>query len=190
MMATYHKMVEAGARLPTDNGIDVVRGVMDAIVNPHDVYREISFAALSLDGRGVAWYGDFSVSLKEEALSRKASVFEENPYTFCDRYGVSVTKPLPPGYRAPWPRRAELAMAKLHPKIQPGMSAVDFPAVLMEQGATSATSDFIEVHTYGPIHPKAVARVIAKPPTNGAEAVIWKKLKKRLIELGVEVEEV
>lgn len=190
MMSTYYKMVEGGARLPENNGLDMVRGPMDAKVNPHDVHREISFAALSLDGRGVQWYGDYWLTIRSEAVTRKASVFEENPLTFCDRHTVSVTKPLPPGYRASWVRRSELAMAKLHPRIKAGMGQSDFPGVLMEQGTNSETSDFIEVHIYGPIHPKAVGRVVAKPPTARSEIAIWKKIKKRLIEMGAEVEEV
>jgi hypothetical protein len=190
LMATYYNMVAAGARLPEDNGIDIVRGTMDAKVNPHDVHREISYGALSLDGRGVAWYGDFSLTLNDDAVTKKATVFEENPYIFCDKHGVSVTKPLPPGYRATWARRSELAMAKLHPKLEAGMQPAAFPSVLMEQGASSSKSDFIEVHVYGPIHPRAVRKVIARPPRERVDALIWKKLKKRLEDQGTEVEEI
>ena len=50
MLATFPQLVGAGARLPEDNQFDVVRVAMDSKVNPYDVHKEISYAALTLDG--------------------------------------------------------------------------------------------------------------------------------------------
>ena len=81
-------------------------------------------------------------------------------------------------------------MAKLHSRINQGMDSSAFPGVLMEQGTSSELTDFVEVHVYGPIHPKAVSKVIAKPPIDRSERVIWKKVARRLEEMGIAVEEV
>lgn len=189
-MQTYHKMVRIGARLPENNAWDANRDRIEGTVHPFGVYEHIQYAALSLDGRGVHWYGNCSVTLKEGMIADRASVFEENPFIFCDKHPIPSTGSLPPGFRATWPRRGELAMAKLHPRIQPGMTGLDFPAILVEQGASSAQSDFIEVNIYGAIIAKAIEHVILEKPTRRADRVIWKRIQRDLESLGVHVEEV
>jgi len=188
-MISYYKMVRAGIRLPENNDYDANRDRIDGTINPFGVHEEIQYAALSLDGRGVKWYGDYAITLREKMISARASVFEENPFLFCDKHPIPPTGAVPPGYRATWPRRGELAMAKLHPRIRPGMTAADFPAILVEQGIRSADSDFIEVHIYGPIHPRAVERVIGPEPSKRADRVIWKRVKRNLEALGAMVDE-
>ncbi|WP_157668165.1 hypothetical protein [Croceicoccus marinus] len=189
-MVSYYKMVRAGIRNPEDNEFDANRGRIDGTVNPHGVHEEIQYAVLSLDGQGVSWYGDYSVTLKENMVEDRASVFEENPFRFCDKYPISPTGSVPHGFRASWARRAELAMAKLHPRIQAGMTDVDFPPILVEQGVKSADSDFIEVHIYGVLHARAIERVIAPKIVSRPDRAIWKRTKARLLELGAVVDEV
>jgi hypothetical protein len=190
LMSTYHKLVAADARIPEANEFDPLRSVVDGLVNPLGVHAHITYGALSLNGRGVQWYGDFSITLKEEMIASRSSVFEENPFSFCDRYSIVANKPLPPGYRATWTRRSELAMAKLHSKMRPGLRPEEFPDILLEQGTKAPDTDFIEVHTYGPIHPKAIAKVIAKTPTTRADVQIWKRVKRDLARFGASVEEI
>ncbi|RYG57862.1 MAG: hypothetical protein EON56_01385 [Alphaproteobacteria bacterium] len=189
-MISYYKMVRAGARLPENNEFDENRGRIDGTINPHGVHEEIQFAALSLDGRSVAWYGDYALTLREQMIASRSTVFEENPFRFCDKYPIPPTGSVPAGHRATWPRRGELAMAKLHPRIKPGMMESAFPAVLIEQGTKSADSDFIEVHIYGPIHARAIERVIGPVPKRAADRQIWKRVKRNLEALGALVEEV
>lgn len=189
-MATYYKMVRAEIRIPEDNEYDANRARVDGTINPHGVHEMIQCAALSLDGKGVRWYGDYAVTFRDKMIAARSTVFEENPFLFCDKHPIPSTGAVPPGYRATWARRSELAMAKLHPRIRAGMTTVDFPAILVEQGAKSADSDFIEVHIYGQIHPRAVERVIGPKPGNAADRVIWKRVKRNLDALGAVVEEV
>jgi hypothetical protein len=189
-MVSYYKMVRAGIRLPENNEFDANRDRIDATINPFGVHENIQFAALSLDGLGVAWYGDYSITLRERMISARSSVFEENPFRFCDKHPISPTGGVPLGFRASWARRGELAMAKLHPRIMPRMQFNDFPAILVEQGEKSADSDFIEVHIYGQIHARAIERVIGPVPRRKADRVIWRRVKRALDGLGVVVEEV
>ena len=189
-MVSYYKMVRAGARLPENNEFDMNRGRIDATINPFNVHEEIQFAALSLDGRGVPWYGDYSLTLRDTMIGKRSSVFEENPFRFCDKHPIPTTGSVPSGYRASWARRGELAMAKLHPRISQGMTDADFPAVLLEQGGKSADSDFVEVHIYGAIHARAVERVIGPVPKRRADRIIWNRVKRSLDALGAQVEEV
>lgn len=189
-MVSYYKMVRAGIRNPEDNEFDANRGRIDGTVNPHGVHEEIQYAVLSLDGLGVSWYGDYSVTLKENMVGDRASVFEENPFRFCDKHPIPPTGSVPPGFRASWARRGELAMAKLHPRIQAGMTDADFPPILVEQGIKSADSDFIEVHIYGVLHARAIERVVAPKVVSRPDRAIWKRTKARLLELGAVVDEV
>lgn len=139
---------------------------------------------------GVAKYGPFSINLREDMISNRTTVFEENPFTFCDRHACRPNKPFPAGYRATWLRRAELAMAKLHSKIEPGMSPALFPAILLESDPTKSETDFVEAHVYGPVHPKAISRVVlSTEPKARADKLIWKRVRRKLVEMGVEVEE-
>lgn len=189
-MVSYYKMVRSGIRLPENNEFDANRDRIDATINPYGVHENIQFATLSLDGRGVAWYGDYSITFAERMISARSAVFEENPFRFFDKYPIPPTGAVPPGYRASWPRRGELAMAKLHPRIERGMQSDAFPGVLVEQGAKSADSDFIEVHIYGALHARAIERVIGPEPAKRADRAIWRRVKKSLDALGVVVEEV
>lgn len=189
-MVTYYKMVRAGIRLPENNEFDANRERIDSTINPYGVHENIQFAALSLNGQGVRWYGDFAVTLRNSMIAARTSVFEENPFRFCDKHPIAPTGSVPPGYRAAWLRRGELAMAKLHPRIQPGMQSDDFASTLVEQGTKSADSDFIEVHIYGALHARAIERVIAHLPARKADRVIWKRVKRNLEALGATVEEV
>jgi hypothetical protein len=187
-MVSYYKMVRNGSRIPENNEYDLNRGRIDATINPHGVHESLMFASLSLDGRGVRWYGDYAITLRDNMIEARSSVFEENPFTFCNKNPILSTGIISPGFRATWPRRAELAMAKLHPRIKPNMTVVDFPAVLVEHGTKSADSDFIEVHIYGVIHPRAVERVIGPEPSKRADKVIWKRVKRNLAALSAVVE--
>lgn len=188
-LATYYKAVRVGIRLPENNEYDANRSRIDGTINLHGVHESIHYAALSLDGKGVRWFGDYSVTLRERMIASRTSVFEENPFSFLDKNPIPPTGSVPPGHRATWARRGELAMAKLHPRIKQGLTSDDFPGILVEQGVKSADSDFIEVHIYGAIHPRAVERVIVSEPPKRADRAIWKRVKKTLLSLGAVVEE-
>lgn len=70
------------------------------------------------------------------------------------------------------------------------MPSTEFPSTLVEQGAKSADSDFIEVHIYGALHGRAIERVIGPEPGKKADRQIWKRVKRSVEALGAVVEEV
>ena len=69
----FHKQVDSGARLPEQNRFDRGRTAVESAILPN-YYREITFGALSLDGRGLAAFGDYTIVLKDQAVALRASV--------------------------------------------------------------------------------------------------------------------
>jgi hypothetical protein len=190
LYVNFHSQVRSRSRLPDDNDWDRGRVSAESAVLPN-YFENINFAALSLDGLGVLWWGEYSISLRESHIGARTSVFEENPFVFCERHRVVAGRSVPPGYRATWAGRQELAMAKLVHKLQPAMAAEKFPEILLSQGASRADADFIECHIFGPIHQATIGRVIGLRPSGGdPDLIIWKSVMAKLQKLGVIVEEV
>lgn len=189
LMQAYHPAVRAGLRVPANNAFDPSRETFDSAVNP-TFFQDLHFGALSLDGRGVPYYGDYAISLREDYTANRTTVFEENPTTFRVKHPEVLLGELPLGYRATWEERHDLAMAKLQPKIEDCTAAEDFPVILMEQGQSAdGYTDFVECHVYGPIHPrtfKHVRAIIADDPT---DLGIWARMTKRLDYFSVTHEE-
>lgn len=185
---TFHNQVQSGLRLPEDNSWDKGRDAAESTINPN-FYRDINFAALSLNGKGVRSYGEYSVVLKDEFIRARTSFFDENPFTFCRRHKLIVGDAPPPGYRSTWNDRAKLAMAKLHPKLKGGTTQADYPGVLVDQGTSTGDADFIEAHIYGPIHRRAIEKIIGPKPTSKADGIILRSIIKTLRELGATFEE-
>lgn len=189
-IVSYYKSVRgAGSRIPENNKWDMTRESNDARVSPH-YFPELNFAALSLTDDGVGWYGGCNIVLKEEMIRIRTSVFEENPFNFLKRFPPQPDEMTPPGYRACWDRRSELAVAKLHDKINPETDDEEFPNILLERDTERGDTDFIEVHIHGPLAPAAFARVSAQVPVDDEEEILaWQSLKLRLEKLGIEVKE-
>lgn|SRR5262245_37357995 len=186
---SFHSQVRASGRIPEDNDWDRGRVAAESTVHPH-YYEKINYTALSLDGFGVLWWGDYSMTLKELHIASRTTVFEENPFSFCERYRVIAGKRSPPGYRALWAARDELAMAKLVGKLEPTADPRKFPSILLDQATSKDASDFIECHIYGPVHPSTVERVVGPRPIARPDLVIWKSVSNALRKAGVIVEEV
>jgi hypothetical protein len=183
----YHKQVRSGARLPEENAWDQGRVAAESTILPN-IHEEISFAALSLDGVGVAGYGPYSIVLKEAMIEKRATVFEENPFQFCQRHRVVAGNPAPYGYRAAWGERNQLAKAKLQAKLNATTQPDEYSKVLIGLGHGTGDADFIEVHIFGPIHRHAVERVIGPRPKRGPDLVIWKSIDRILTSLGATLE--
>jgi len=186
LYAPYYTQVAAGTRLPEDNDWDRGRSAVDQTVFP-SYADEIVFGALSLDGSGVAGYGAYAIFLREDRIQHRATVFEENPFVFLRKHKVVTGDPLPRGYRACWDTRGQLAQAKLHSRLEPTTTAGDFAELLLSNGATAGDDDFIEVHVFGPIHRRAIERVIGPTPKKRDRALI-KSLRRKLQEVGAELE--
>jgi hypothetical protein len=185
LYASFYELVQAKARLPSDNFWDSVRGVVDEKLFTH--YKEhIRFAALSLDGRGLRRYGDCFFVLKEAMIAHRATVFEENSVVFMDRLKLPLTAELPTGHRALWQDRGRLAVVKLADAISPNLVEGDFPALLIRDGTKPEDDQFIEVHVYGPFSIHSVAAVSQQ--TRGS-AVRHKALREKLAKFGIPLTE-
>ena len=183
MYTAFYKQVEAGSRLPEENKWDMIRPVVDEMLFPY-YKKDISFGALSLDNRGSAKYGNYAIVLKEELISHRATVFEENPIIFCnEKHKLIAGSSIPYGYRALWSERDKLAMAKLHSELDSTTAAQQYPAILLSQEKTGQEDDFIEVHIFGPIHRRTIERVIGPKPKRKEDRVLFGSLKRKLEEV-------
>jgi len=143
------------------------------------------FAALSLNGRGVQKFGALTMVLREHIIKHRATVFEENSVEFCARHKIVVGSPIPPGYRAVWDKRHQLAAAKLHSKITAQTVQEDFIEILLQPSTQTTSADFIEVHIYGPLNKRGIERIVGKLPTNKADRALVKSWKIKVEGLGV-----
>ncbi|ATQ68519.1 hypothetical protein CQW49_11985 [Methylosinus trichosporium OB3b] len=184
---SYHKQLASGARVAEENEWDLTRTQVEAALFPN-FHAEIVFASLTLDGAGMSGYGAYTLVLKEATISRRASVFEGNPYDLAERLNWLLTKPIPQGYRAIWSERNLLAQAKLHVELTPDTADVEFPAILARDGGGTGNSDFIEVHIYGALNKYAVAKVLGPKAATREDREILKRLGRKLIELGATLE--
>ncbi|KAL0630425.1 hypothetical protein Q9L58_010728, partial [Maublancomyces gigas] len=183
-LTTFYQQFRSGERAPEDNIWDRTRLAADGTINP--LYHEdLHFAALSLDNLGVQYYGPFHVTLKEEAIEKRTTVFEENPILFLKKHAVIAGELPPLGYRAVWHSRTLLAQAKLQSRITSATKTANFPGILVYQGS-GYDADFIEAHIYGPLHRNAVAKVVVTATPRGPERHIWRNVKRELQGLGVE----
>ncbi len=186
-LVSFHQQVASGSRMPENNAWDQGRAAAESTILPN-FYDQISFAALSLDGRGVTSFGEYSIVLKEEATALRASVFEENPFLFNQRHRVIAGQLPPPGYRASWSQRHILAKAKLQPLLNASTTPDQFAGILITQASPPENADFIEVHIFGGIPRLAIERVIGPIPKSVADRVLLKRVERRLHEVGATLE--
>ena len=185
----YHKELTAGTRIPENNIFDQTRTQFENALFPN-FYQEICYAALTLNDKWVDWFGDHAMILKEQMIAHRSTVFEENPYNFSIRHGLALTDTFPPGYRAVWGRRGDVAKAKLYPKLSAATTSSDYPTILLPDGSSVAEADYIEVHVYGPFTGAAIQKIIGPTPRSHEDKIIWRKLKRDAQKAGISVEEV
>jgi hypothetical protein len=188
LYTTFYALTQAEARLAYGDKWDRLRRVADESLFPG--YKEhIRFAALSLDGVGLADFGDYYLVLKEGMIAHRATAFEENSAAFLDYHRYQE----PEGSRATWAERSKLCTAKNAKDLRPGMPTSEFPTVLMRQKTATEESRFVEVHIYGSMSVRAVEKVILKKlPKKGPRP--YKKsfvleLQDRLKKVGAVLEE-
>ena len=157
---TFYRVVDSGARTPRANWFDQVRGVADELLFPN--YRDyISFAALSLNGIGCWYYGSVHLVLADFAIRERATAFEENSLFFCQKHQLGVHSPVPPGYRAVWKRRDELAAAKLSPIVHSATSHQDLPGILLRR-PEEVDADFVEIHIFERLNRDSIQKVVVR----------------------------
>ncbi|HXU30658.1 MAG TPA: hypothetical protein VN851_08795 [Thermoanaerobaculia bacterium] len=189
LYSTYYQQVHAEHRSPSSDDWDRRRRIADEALFPG--YKEsIRFAALTLDGEGVASYGGDEpdgfcfLVLRSEMIAQRATVFEDNSTLVYERHG----SPLPPGLRAAWEDRGKLAVAKLSDSFTADTLEERFPGILLQQASTSEGERFVEVHIWGPMSVRTVERVLLKPQRSLRKAFV-RELAGRLRRFGVVLEE-
>lgn len=183
----YKQSRDAGSRVAEANKWDMNRSANDGKVNPQ-YYGEITYAALSLTDCGSGWYGGCHVSLIPDRIAVRATVFWQNPFSFLKDPPLAPDEIVPPGYRASWPRRAELAVAKLHSKIHASTTADEFADILLEDDPGRGDTDFIEVHIFGAVAPTAFAKVtVDVSRLDEDQELDWDSVKRRLAKKGIPI---
>lgn len=187
LFKTFYKQLAEKDRLPQDSYFDRARLAIDSTFFPY-YYLHINFGALSLNGTGPASYGECSIVFREDSISHRTTVFEENALVFCEKHPIQVGQPPPAGYRAVWEDRHRLAAAKLHAEIDDQTEPDGLPGILLKQKGRTDTDEFLEVHIYGKLDLTAVECFIAPKPKPRDDQVLAQRLKRKLREAGAKIE--
>lgn len=156
--STYYDLISSGSLIPEGSQWDVFRVPAEHALFPG--YKErMRFAALSFDGIGLTNYGNCFITLREEMIAHRATVFEGNVVMRLLDTTIRETISLPAGYRATWQERAKLCVAKLAEQLDDKTTQDQYPDILLKQGTSSAEDDFVEVHIYGPMTVRTMAQV-------------------------------
>jgi hypothetical protein len=163
--ATYYDLLPNRLFIPpepTGSNWNVRRQVCEDAIFGTGVREHVHYAALSLGERGLHNYGECLVILREQMISHRATIFEENSIVFLKRHNVAMfdADKLPPGYRSTWENRAVLCVSKLAHRLQPDTDPTEFAGLLLHVGETRQDDDFVEVHIFGPMTFRTFAKII------------------------------
>lgn len=169
LVAGFHDLAGLRFRLePLPDGErdwDLIRQVAEVALFGDRNKRHIHYAALSVDGTGLASYGECWIELVEDLIAHRTSVFEENSLVFLDRHNVRMfdADRIPFGFRSDWSRRGRLCVAKLAWRLQPDTKPTEFDTMLLKSAPQRIEDNFVEVHIFGPLTKQAFARIIWSP---------------------------
>jgi hypothetical protein len=189
LYTSFQKQVSSGERIPEDNQWDQSRAAVEGAIYPN-YSAEITFGALSIDRIGALAYGAYCIVLKTSMIESRTTIFDENPFEFFKRHQIVLgTTSIPAGYRSTWSDRGKAAKAKLHPKLEKTTSRDEFASLLLSQGAGgTGMVECMETHIFGPIHRRAIERVIGRKPKNKADGAILRSLRTNLESVGASLE--
>ena len=144
----YEVPVEAGVRRPASLDHDRHRRAVGGLLfGSYD--GKIRYGALSLTHSGLPTYGEICCHLRSVAIQDRTSFLESNSYTFVEEHSLRPGMPIPPGYRAVWDNRHELALAKLGGLLGKAQGIAAWQDLLVSSdGKDRNKDDFIEAHIY------------------------------------------
>jgi hypothetical protein len=173
LYANYHQTVRAQVRMAAKEDFDRHRRAVDAMIFG-EYADKIVFGALSIDGKGLASYGAYTILLREGVIVNRANVLEENSFLFIQRHELRPGDPIPFGYRASWRNKHLLAVAKLADAISSSTDRGEFAGLLLRSAIERAKDDFIEIHIYGTFDQHAIESVAgpANPATDLDKAIV------------------
>ena len=162
------------------------RLAVDAKIHP-GYEKDIIYAALSPDGRGLTGYGEITLQLREDAVERRASVLRENAFDFYERYHLGDRDAQEtPGWRSVWADRALLGVAHLEALLTPALSPRALPELVLSVGATRRDDHFVEVHIFDPLSWQMLASATLDRVISDAEArEEWEFACQKLVRRGV-----
>lgn len=173
LYATYGGLLDGEARKPALPDDDRRRASVEGKLYGSGAAGQVRYAALSVDGSGLASYGPVSVRLKEVAVRQRATVLEENSFEFFERHGVGLLDPVPCGYLGTWEDRSEVVTAKLAGGLSPHTSKAELADALLRSAGDRKTDSFVEVHLWGPFDGRAIEAVrVMRAPTNRVDQVL------------------
>lgn len=182
LYVNFYKLRERGVRMSNDV-FNRQRISAENTISP-TFADQLVIGAITIDGRGMNYYGDYSVLVCDDAIRVRATVFWENPFEFNQRMNVVSGKDPPEGYRAPWSDRHKLASAKLTGQLVQGAGDAALAALVMGPDRSSEQCDFIEVHVWGDIHAEAIESVLPPDTIPDEDRSLWDHLRSKLARKG------
>ncbi|NOS90175.1 MAG: hypothetical protein HOP34_16860 [Methylococcaceae bacterium] len=176
LYANYRQQTESATRKVAELNNDRQRVGTEGILYG-SLAAHISYAALTVDKKGLISYGNCVMLLKDLTMANKATVLDENSYDFVRRHKILPGDRPPAGYWASWHNRHRLAIAKLAEKVKLGSK--DYAALLLKSNGNRAEDEFIEVHIYGSFDKQAIAELAlpGKAPKAAIERVLLDGIK-------------
>lgn len=176
---SYHRAVELGIRGIANQDDDRKRSVIDGFLN--GTYgKDIVYAALTLNSKGLVSYGTSSVILNDLAIRSRSSTLEENSYDFVETHNINLaTLEIPVGYRSSWLNKQKLAVAKLYKELTKGSSKTDFENLVLFSEGDRTSDKFIEVHIYKELTNLAADFIFTPTPKNGLDKVYIRAIEEK-----------
>lgn len=183
---TYYQQQKSGAKLLQDGRWDLPRAITDNLLFL-GYHEHIRFGALTTNERGLRNYGKCFVLLHSHMIGHRSSVFEMNSVRFIQAQATNVTSghTLPYGYRSNWINRGVLSVPKLADKIEHNTPSASYPDILMRNGSSTDSDDFVEVHIYGSITVRTLKSVRVEGPLSAADQVRFVDLEEKLKKFGI-----
>jgi hypothetical protein len=180
LYAPYRKQLQAGIRTPAEAAFDKERAAAEAELFGTEV--SVIHAALAVRGQGLTSYGSVALRLDSRAIEGRASLLDENSFTFCRKY----RRPFPPGHLATWETRGELVLALFGERLA-ALPEDDFASLLLFSEGDRETDRFVEVHIWGEFPPEAIATIeVLADPADEFEEFDLALAKRAAVQSGIE----
>ncbi|MEL0658163.1 hypothetical protein V6255_03330 [Psychromonas arctica] len=186
LLSTFHHQVASNARLAENNEFDPKREAVESLLHPF-YYKDVHYAALSLDSVGIKYYGDVHIQFKDNLIKHRTSFFEENPFNFVKKHKIIVGENIPGGYSATWEEKWKLALCKSHANLTSDLkSNDDFKNILVVE--CEKNPDFIEAHIFGTIHVACINKVTMFSDADKTSMLLFNANKSKFSTLNIDTE--
>lgn len=151
---TYQEQIERGLRPKAALINEVSRLVADSFLYG-GTGKNIVYAALSLDTKGLFSYGDTCVVLKEKPIQSRTTVIERNSFDLYNQLvdmGWRLPMLIPAGFYCIWEEKHILAVVKLGKKALAGYNTTASRKLILFCEGDRKTDEFIELHILGSVN--------------------------------------